>query len=232
MTVNQMTRLIGIYIALLFIAQPSLLSQKTVEIDENFTSKVVSPAIGKVISPYGKRGYRMHTGTDIKQQKTDSIRCAFDGVVKRAAYCSGYGLLVVVQHKDSVETYYAHLRKTLVKPNDSIFAGKVVGMAGATGRATTTHLHFEIRIKGKPINAYNVFNFENDSLKTTCLQLELPKQKTTDGSMVDVTEYTVQKNDTLYAIALRYNTTVNTLCSLNNINQNSILHPGQQLKIH
>jgi murein DD-endopeptidase MepM/ murein hydrolase activator NlpD len=207
-------------------------AQTSIPINEEFTSKVCTPARGKVISQFGMRNHRMHTGTDIKQDKNDSILCAFDGIVKKSSFCSGYGNLVVVQHKNGVETYYAHLRKSAVKPNEIINAGQLIGYAGATGRATTTHLHFEIRIQGKPINAYNVLGFQNDDLKTCVLQYDYAPTTTSVNNEIASTEsYTVQKKDTLYAIAIRYNTSIGTLCSLNNISKTSTLQPGQVLKV-
>lgn len=110
------------------------------------------PFLGKVISPYGKRGKIMHTGTDIKLQKGDTVKAAFTGVVTKASNYYGYGKLIVVKHNFGIETYYAHLSKFLIKVNDTVTTGQPIGLGGRTGRATTNHLHFEIRCDKIPRN--------------------------------------------------------------------------------
>lgn len=129
----------------------------------------VNPYIGKVISKYGKRGRRMHTGTDIKLNSGDTVRCAFDGKVRLAKRFSGYGNMVLVRHKNGLETIYAHLKEIKVKVNDSINAGDIIGLGGRTGRATCDHLHFETRLFGEPFDASKYIDFRNYSLRSNHL---------------------------------------------------------------
>jgi murein DD-endopeptidase MepM/ murein hydrolase activator NlpD len=70
------------------------------------------------------------------------------GVVKRAdkGDNAGYGWLVVIDHGDDLTTWYAHLSEISVAVGDTVQAGQKVGAAGATGRSTGPHLHFEVRI--------------------------------------------------------------------------------------
>lgn len=138
----------------------------TITLTETDDHPFVNPYIGKVISKYGKRGRRMHTGTDIKVNSGDTIRCAFDGKVRLAKRFSGYGNMVLVRHKNGLETIYAHLKEIKVKVNDSINAGDVVGLGGRTGRATCDHLHFETRLFGEPFDASKYIDFRTYSLRS------------------------------------------------------------------
>jgi hypothetical protein len=124
------------------------------------------PYKGKVISKFGPRHGRMHTGTDVKLHLGDSVYCAFDGKVRLAQKFSGYGNLVLVRHKNGIETIYAHLKKISVKVNDTINAGDLIGLGGRTGRATTEHLHFETRIFGDPFDSNKYIDFEKFALRS------------------------------------------------------------------
>jgi LysM repeat protein len=127
------------------------------------------PYHGKVISKFGPRHGRMHTGTDVKLHLGDSVFCAFDGKVRLAQKFSGYGNLVLVRHKNGIETLYAHLKSIKVKVNDTIRAGELVGLGGRTGRATTEHLHFETRIFGDPFDSNKYIDFENYCLRSNLI---------------------------------------------------------------
>lgn len=94
---------------------------------------------GKVISGYGTRGG--HSGDDIKTCARDTIRAAFDGVVRMAKPYGAYGNVIVIRHPNGLETVYSHNVKNLVKSGDVVKAGMAIGLTGRTGRATTEHLH-------------------------------------------------------------------------------------------
>jgi len=128
-------------------------------------SQFTMPGNGKVISRFGMRSGSMHTGTDIKMAKGDTIYASFYGVVTRASSYYGYGNMIVLKHANNLETYYAHLSAFLVKNGDTIWQGQPIGLAGNTGRATTNHLHFEIRENGKPCDSELIFDFENSRIK-------------------------------------------------------------------
>lgn len=129
----------------------------------------ICPVNGPVISPYGKRGNRTHTGTDIKLRLGDTVVAAFDGVVRMAKTYSGYGLIVVIRHENGLESAYSHLSKILVDIDQPVRAGEPIGLGGRTGRATTEHLHFELRFLGEPFNPEMVINFSEKKLKTNAL---------------------------------------------------------------
>ena len=123
------------------------------------------PYNGKYLRGFSLSG-RRHTGVDIKAIPRDTIRAAWPGVVRMSKFYSGYGNVVVIRHYNGIETVYSHQCKNLVRPNDVVEAGDPVGLAGRTGRATTEHLHFEIRIAGTPINPALFIDTENHQLKT------------------------------------------------------------------
>ncbi len=135
----------------------------------------------KVISDYGKAGGRpSHTGIDIKTKANDTIYAAFRGTVRMAKPYSGYGNLVVIRHVNGLETVYSHNSKNLVKVGDMVRAGDPIGLMGRTGRATTDHLHFEVRINGEHINPHIIFNMKEQQLKKRCLEC------TKHASFIDV----------------------------------------------
>lgn len=122
----------------------------------------------KVISPYAGRR-RHHSGVDLKTCANDTIVAAFDGIVRMSKSYAAYGNVVVIRHYNGLETVYSHNSKNLVKVGDRVKAGEPVGLTGRTGRATTEHLHFEVRINGQHFNPEKVFDLENRKLHNTCL---------------------------------------------------------------
>lgn len=137
------------------------------------------PYDGKLISDYGKRGNSTHTGIDIKAIPHDTIRAAFAGVVRMSKNYSGYGNTVVVSHYCGFETVYSHGNKNLVKANDIVEAGTPVALAGRTGRATTEHLHFEMRAAGEHIDPKILVDPHQRKLHTGWLYIS-----DTDGTVV------------------------------------------------
>lgn len=122
----------------------------------------------KVISPYAGRR-KHHSGVDLKTCANDTIVAAFDGIVRLAKPYAAYGNVVVIRHYNGLETVYSHNSKNLVKVGDRVKAGDPVGLTGRTGRATTEHVHFEVRINGQHFNPNKVFDLENRKLLKTCL---------------------------------------------------------------
>lgn len=130
------------------------------------TGKWYFPLPGaKVISPYGQRDGRRHTGVDLKTKNKDKIFAAFDGEVVFAGVLSGYGNLVRIKHANGLETYYAHNSKNLVKQGARVRAGQAIALTGQTGRASTPHLHFETRVDGKPRDPAVYFDLAKGSLR-------------------------------------------------------------------
>ena len=125
----------------------------------------------KVISGYGVQGGRKgHSGFDIKTCANDTIRCAFQGVVRMSKPYYGYGNVIVVRHPSGLETIYSHNLKNFVKSGDVVKAGQPIGLTGRTGRATTEHLHFETRINGQHFNPNIIFNLKEGTLRKQCIK--------------------------------------------------------------
>ncbi|WP_108260635.1 DUF5930 domain-containing protein [Mangrovicoccus ximenensis] len=95
---------------------------------------------------------RMHEGQDFAAAYGTPIHATADGVVIKAGWASGYGRLVTIQHEFGIETRYAHMSKIKVKVGQKVSKGEVVGAMGNSGRSTGTHLHYEVRVGGKPTN--------------------------------------------------------------------------------
>lgn len=123
----------------------------------------------KVISPYGRRNGRSHTGVDIKTKANDKIMAAFDGMVTMAQPYHAYGNLIRIKHANGIETLYSHNSKNLVKKGDIVKAGQVIALTGRTGRATTEHLHFECRVNGQTFDPAKIFDHSNHSVKENVL---------------------------------------------------------------
>jgi hypothetical protein len=214
----------------------------------NGDSPFVMPVKGQILSKFGIRHRRMHTGTDIRLNSGDTVRCAFDGRVRLAKKFSGYGNLVLVRHNNGLETIYAHLKSIKVKVNDTIKAGDLIGLGGRTGRATCNHLHFETRLFGEPFDSnkyidYNTFAlqadkvyYKNKQFVTNLADLRdkpAPENKlllASGGS--GASKHVIKRGDTLSVIARKYNTTVKKLCVTNKITAQKTLKVGSVLRIN
>jgi murein DD-endopeptidase MepM/ murein hydrolase activator NlpD len=95
---------------------------------------------------------KFHTGLDLKGSEGTPILAAADGVVKRAGTRGGYGNSVEIDHGNGVSTLYGHASALNVKPGEEIHRGEEIAEVGQTGRATGPHLHFEVRVGGKPVD--------------------------------------------------------------------------------
>jgi murein DD-endopeptidase MepM/ murein hydrolase activator NlpD len=110
---------------------------------------------------YRPRFKRNHYGVDVKAYLGDTIYSAFGGKVRVVKNDPrGYGNVIVIRHWNGLETVYGHLSKQIVKVNDIVEAGQVIGLAGNTGRSFGTHLHFETRFCGIAINPLEIFSFK------------------------------------------------------------------------
>ncbi|CUH76759.1 M23 family metallopeptidase [Tropicibacter naphthalenivorans] len=113
-------------------------------------------------SGFGHRWGRLHAGTDFAAPHGTPIYATADGVVTHAGWSSGYGRLVKIQHEFGIETRYAHQSKIRVKVGQRVSRGERIGDMGNTGRSTGTHLHYEIRVGGKPVNPMIYIKAAND----------------------------------------------------------------------
>ena len=117
------------------------------------------PVNSRVInSGFGYRRWgryiEMHTGLDIDGNTGDSVRAAKSGIVAFAGWRSGYGKTIIINHPDGTETLYGHL-SSYTRTKGGVNQGEVIAKVGNTGRSTGSHLHFEIRQNGRPLNPLN-----------------------------------------------------------------------------
>ena len=192
----------------------------------------------RITSKFGPRWRRMHNGIDLKVQVGDTIVAAFDGKVRIVKYeRKGYGKYVVIRHDNGLETVYGHLSKQLVKEDQLVKAGEIIGLGGNTGRSTGSHLHFETRFLGIAINPALMFDFPNqDIVADTYTFKKRPGQQNRAGShdteMADgeIRYHKVKSGDTLSRIAKLRGVSINTLCRLNGVKTTTTLRIGQVLR--
>jgi murein DD-endopeptidase MepM/ murein hydrolase activator NlpD len=113
------------------------------------------PVNGPIVSPFGPRWGRMHTGIDIAAGTGTPIRAAAAGTValiQSEASSGGYGNFTCIQHSGSISTCYAHQSSIGVSSGQSVSQGQVIGAVGCTGHCFGPHLHFEVRINGTPVD--------------------------------------------------------------------------------
>lgn len=191
------------------------------------------PINGVVTSHFGLRRHRYHYGTDVNLNTGDSVRAAFDGRVRIRKYSRSYGYVVVVRHFNGLETLYAHLSKIIVDTNQNVKSGEVLGLGGNTGRSHGSHLHFEIRYLGAPLNPEQVINFETGRLISDTLKIT----KSSFYYLSDIKKlkeakyHKIRSGDTLSHIAAKYHTTVSRICSLNGIRKTSLLRAGKRIRV-
>ena len=101
---------------------------------------------------FGPRGTGFHPGIDLPAPTGTPVHAAAVGRVLARPTTGGYGNLVVVRNAEGVETLYAHLSRIFVSPGQAVTVGSLVGLVGATGRATGPHLHFEVRVRGAAVD--------------------------------------------------------------------------------
>lgn len=109
-------------------------------------------------SGYGYRrdpktgGRRMHNGQDFAGPSGTDIYATADGIVTHAGWQSGFGKLVIIKHAFGIETYYAHNSNIRVREGQRVSRGDHIADMGSTGRSTGTHIHYEVRVNGRPMN--------------------------------------------------------------------------------
>jgi murein DD-endopeptidase MepM/ murein hydrolase activator NlpD len=204
----------------------------------NLTGFCMPTTQTRITSPFGPRRRRMHNGLDVKVYVGDTIRSAFDGKVRIVrTERRGYGQYIVIRHNNGLETVYGHLSKQLVRENQLVTAGEVIGLGGNTGRSTGSHLHFETRFLGIPINPALLFNFPKQDIVADVYTFNKgkynPKAKGTymvAGKDGVIRYHKVKSGDTLLKIANQRGISVDVLCRLNRITRKTVLRPGQVLR--
>ncbi len=214
-------------------------SVKEIVLADKYNCGYVPPFIGNVTSGFGPRRKIFHYGIDLDLETGDAVGAAFDGKVRIAKKSKSYGNVIVIRHSNGIETYYAHLSKINVEVGQEVYAGENIGLGGNTGRSRGSHLHFELRYLGQPINPTDVISFSEHKLISDTLALskktfdymtaakKIASAKGGKGSKIHV----VKKGDTLSAIARKYGTSTKVLCQKNKLKTTSKLRLGQQIKL-
>ena len=118
----------------------------------------IAPVQGILTSGFGYRsdplthGRGDHQGVDIAAAAGQPVRASADGIVLRAGALGGLGNAVYLAHGFGLSTRYGHLARVDVRPGQRVQRGDVLGLVGSTGRSTGSHLHYEVRIDGGPVN--------------------------------------------------------------------------------
>ena len=110
-------------------------------------------------SPHGG-GTKMHEGLDIANRSGTSIRSTANGFVRFSGIKPGYGKTIIVDHGYGLETWYAHLKDLKVKQGVQVRRGSLIALMGSTGRSTGSHVHYEVRVHGIPVDplSYILYN--------------------------------------------------------------------------
>lgn len=183
---------------------------------------------------YGKlfRGFMYtHKGLDIKLDKGDTIKAAFDGVVRYARYNrGGFGNLIILRHYNGLETYYAHLSKMLIKVNQVVKSGDPIALGGSTGRSRGPHLHFEVRYKDIPLDPMRMIDYDNQKLISNVLPVTKKVFYPNDYDEKAVV-VKIKKGDTIGKLAKKYHTSIKEICAMNKIRPNTTLRVGRSIRV-
>lgn len=198
--------------------------------DEN-SCGYAHPFFGRITSDFGVRKNKFHYGIDIDLEIGDKVDAAFDGKVRIAKNSVTYGNLIVIRHDNGLETYYAHLSEINVKVGDEVYAGQTIGLGGNTGKSRGSHLHFEVRYLGNPINPNDIISFEDRKLVLDTLCVNKSTFNLYTKYKLNYRVYVVKKGDTLSGIAQKYGTTIKSLTKKNRLRTTSVLRLGQRLVI-
>lgn len=119
----------------------------------------VKPLMGKITSNFGYRKHpilgilRFHSGIDISAPYGSKVKAVLSGTIEKIGYDEeGYGIYIVIKHSSKLKTLYGHLSKVLVKEEQKVSRGQIIGKVGTTGLTTGPHLHFEVIKNDKKVN--------------------------------------------------------------------------------
>ena len=143
----------------------NIISQTTKNSGVTVGSGFIMPVQGRISSPFGYRTHPIfksrtfHSGIDIAAPHGTPIKAANAGKVIYSGWYGGYGKVVILDHGSCTgqptTTLYAHMSRQKVTVGENVTRGQAIGLVGSTGYSTGPHLHFEVRINGKPNNPKN-----------------------------------------------------------------------------
>jgi murein DD-endopeptidase MepM/ murein hydrolase activator NlpD len=143
-------------------AKIQVMTQKMMQMvsgDSADFSQMMRPVDLPMTSDYGMRkdpirmnALENHNGEDYAMPENTEVPAPSDGVIEYAGDRSGYGLTVEIKHSEKISSLFAHLNEIAVATGQQIQKGQIIGKSGSTGRSTGPHLHYELRVDGKPVN--------------------------------------------------------------------------------
>jgi len=188
------------------------------------------PIMGKINSDFGFRRYRYHYGVDVNLHTGDTIRAAFDGMIRISTRGRFFGNYIVIRHYNKLETVYGHLSKLLVAQNQHVKAGDVIGLGGSTGRSTGPHLHFEFRYLGRPINPNEMVDYAQGIVKHDEFIVSGNTFAYYDEKS-HIKFHRVRRGETLSHIARRYKVPTSHICKINRMGKSKHVRVGQRIRI-
>lgn len=216
--------------------------------DSMYTSPIERKKV--ITSRYGWRNRRPHKGIDIDLITGDNVMAMFDGKVRYVNSQAGHGKLVVIRHFNGLETVYAHLSKQLVKVNDTVTKGQIIGKGGTTGNARGSHLHLEVSFKGIYIHPEYLFGFGeknrirsrnvwvtkhwvtpyiHNSKRQSNISICNTYEEALQSEKKQKQIYVVKQGDTLSEISNKHHVSITSICKTNAIRKTSMLRIGQKL---
>jgi hypothetical protein len=200
-------------------------------VENGYLSFYSAPIEGVVTSHFGWRDGRMHKGIDIDLNKGDKVKAAFSGKVRLAKRQGGFGNVVILIHPNGLETVYAHLSRLKVKAGDVVLSGQVIGLGGSTGHSSGSHLHFEVRYQGHPLNPGAFISFTENKLEHHSIVIK-NTQHALCAFPANRSLHRVKYGDSWYGIANRYGLTMKELMVLNGVQRRFALRVGQELRVN
>ncbi|MGM0413713.1 MAG: peptidoglycan DD-metalloendopeptidase family protein [Bacillota bacterium] len=119
---------------------------------DRLSQMFIRPVGGRISSPFGPRWGRQHSGIDYAVPIGTPVKSAGSGRIVYVGWSSGYGNTVIVEHQQGMRTLYAHLNSFNVRTGQRVNREQVIARSGNTGRSTGPHVHFEVRVNGRPVN--------------------------------------------------------------------------------
>lgn len=203
--------------------------------NEMETLQFMWPADGVLTDTFGTRNGK-HFGIDIAAETGAPVYASESGKVVKSYYSRTYGNVIFIQHKNQMETVYAHLHKRLVKEGDVVKKGQQIGEVGSTGRSTGSHLHFEVHNgpwdihKSTAINPLLVLEEPNENSKLAAGDSEKESEATNVEHPKQIV-IRIKKGDTLWDLSRKYNVTVKEIMEWNNLDS-SLIFVDQKLTIY
>lgn len=167
------------------VIKPETVNPNVVANNSPGTKYVEQPVLASTVRVGSTFGYRIdpftgqakfHTGLDLKATWGDPVCASQAGVVKFASWHNGYGYMVTVDHGGGITTNYAHLSRFNVAVGLKVTRGSIIGYAGSTGRSTSPHLHYEVRINDHPVHPLRTIFLDENSpyfIQTQTISSEL-----------------------------------------------------------